>query len=82
MEVSINGKMFPIVGRICMDQCMVFLGKNHNVNRWDKVVFFGADNNSKDAEDLANQIGTISYEILCGINKRVPRIYIDTERNK
>ena len=82
LEVAINGKMFPIVGRICMDQCMVLLGKNHDVKRWDKVVFFGPEENCKTAEDLANQINTISYEILCGVNKRVPRIYIDTGKNK
>lgn len=82
LEVLINGKMFPIVGRICMDQCMVLLGKNYDVKRWDKVIFFGPEKNCKTAADLASQIGTISYEILCGINKRVPRIYIDTEKNK
>lgn len=82
LEVAINGKMFPVVGRICMDQCMVLLGKNHDVKRWDKVVFFGPEENCKTAEDLANQINTISYEILCGVNKRVPRIYIDTGKNK
>lgn len=82
LEVSINGKMYPIVGRICMDQCMVLLGKNHDVKRWDKVIFFGADENCNNAEDLASKIGTISYEVLCGINKRVPRIYIDNGRNK
>ena len=82
LEVYINGKMYPIVGRICMDQCMVYLGKKHDVKRWDKVVFFGPEKNCNNAEDLAKQIDTISYEILCGINKRVPRIYIDTGKNK
>ena len=82
LEVSINGKMYPIVGRICMDQCMVYLGKNYDVKRWDKVIFFGPEKNCNTAEDLANSIETISYEILCGVNKRVPRIYIDTNKNK
>ena len=82
LEVSINGKMYPIVGRICMDQCMVYLGKNYDVKRWDKVIFFGPEKNCNTAEDLANSIETISYEILCGVNKRVPRIYIDTDKNK
>ena len=53
VSVSIKGNNYPVRGRICMDQCMIDLGKNPKVNRWDKVVFFGADNNSKDAEDLA-----------------------------
>ena len=82
LEVSINGKMYPIVGRICMDQCMVYLGKKYDVKRWDKVIFFGPEKNCNTAEDLANSIETISYEILCGVNKRVPRIYIDTDKNK
>ena len=82
LEVSINGKMYPIVGRICMDQCMVYLGKNYDVKRWDKVIFFGPEKNCNTAEVLANSIETISYEILCGVNKRVPRIYIDTDKNK
>lgn len=82
LEVSINGKMYPIVGRICMDQCMVYLGKDYDVKRWDKVIFFGPEKNCNTAEDLANSIETISYEILCGVNKRVPRIYVDTDKNK
>ena len=82
LEVCINNKMYPIVGRICMDQCMVLLGNNYDAKRWDKVVFFGPENNCNTAADLASQIGTISYEILCGVNKRVPRIYIDTGKNK
>jgi len=82
LEVSINGRMYPIVGRICMDQCMVYLGKDYDVKRWDKVIFFGPEKNCNTAEDLANSIDTISYEILCGVNKRVPRIYVDTDKNK
>lgn len=82
LEVSINGRMYPIVGRICMDQCMVYLGKDYDVKRWDKVIFFGPEKNCNTAEDLANSIETISYEILCGVNKRVPRIYVDTDKNK
>ncbi|MBQ4554837.1 MAG: alanine racemase [Spirochaetaceae bacterium] len=82
LEVSINGRMYSIVGRICMDQCMVYLGKDYDVKRWDKVIFFGPEKNCNTAEDLANSIETISYEILCGVNKRVPRIYVDTDKNK
>lgn len=82
LKVTINGEKYPVVGRICMDQCMVLLGKNYNAKRWDKVIFFGPNENCFTANDLAKQIDTISYEILCGINKRVPRIYIDTESNK
>ena len=41
IKVSINGKGYPVRGRICMDQCMIELGKDHKVKRWDKAVLFG-----------------------------------------
>ncbi len=81
LNVVINGKKYPVVGRICMDQCMICLGNNHDVHRWDKVVIFGPGEDCLNAEDLAESAGTISYEILCAINKRVPRVYIDNEKN-
>lgn len=81
LTVTINGKQYPVVGRICMDQCMVCLGNSHDVKRWDKVTVFGYEDGCKTADDLAAAAGTISYEILCGINKRVPRVYIDNEKN-
>lgn len=81
LTVTINGKQYPVVGRICMDQCMVCLGKEHDVKRWDKVTVFGYEKGCQSADDLAAEAGTISYEILCGINKRVPRVYIDNEKN-
>lgn len=75
LKVCINGKKYPVVGRICMDQCMVDLGLNHNVKRWDTVTVFGFDENCLTAADLAENAGTIPYEITCDINKRVPRVY-------
>ena len=81
LNVVINGKKYPVVGRICMDQCMICLGNDHNVKRWDKAVIFGPGEGCQNAEDLAESAGTISYEIICAINKRVPRVYIDTEKN-
>ncbi|MDY6031543.1 MAG: alanine racemase [Treponemataceae bacterium] len=83
LSVQINGKMFPIVGRICMDQCMVDLGSDcgessgEKVKVWDEVTIFGCDDSDGNtAETLANIAGTISYEITCSINKRVPRVYV------
>ena len=60
-----------------MDQCMVDIGKNNpDVHRWDKAVFFGPKNSGalQDAEDIARRTGTIAYEIMTGITKRVPRV--------
>lgn len=76
--VAINGKPYPVRGRICMDQCMVDIGKNNqNVKRWDKAVIFGDTKEGalQNADDLARQIGTISYEVMTGLTKRVPRVY-------
>jgi alanine racemase len=74
--VVIGGKSYPLVGRICMDQCMADIGPYPEVGRFDPVsVFGGADKAALDAAELAARIGTIPYEITCGISKRVPRVY-------
>lgn len=76
-KVIINGKLAPVVGRICMDQCMVDVTEVGEVNIGDDVILMGEDNGVKfDADDIANLIGTISYEVVCMISKRVPRVYI------
>jgi alanine racemase len=74
-SVRINGASYPLAGRICMDQCMADLGPETAIRRWDSVTIFGGD--APSAADIAAKLGTISYEITCGINKRVPRVYSD-----
>jgi len=74
-RVLIGGKFAPIVGAICMDQCMVDVTDIPGVASGDPVVMLGEDGIS--ADDLADVVGTISYEIICGIGKRVPRVYIN-----
>jgi alanine racemase len=80
-SVCIHGKLYPLAGRICMDQCMVDLGINPPVSRWDQVSIFGGADTCCDtvqsAADIAKKLGTIPYEITCNINKRVPRVYIN-----
>ncbi len=78
LEVTINGKNYPVRGRICMDQCMVELGKNHDVKLFDKVVIFGPKESQalNTADDLAKLGKTISYEVLTSIGKRVERDFI------
>lgn len=76
-KVIINGKLVPVVGKICMDQCMIDLTDVENVKLGDEVILLGEDSNIKmDADDIANLIGTISYEVLCMIKNRVPRVYV------
>lgn len=75
LYVFIKGKPYPVVGRICMDQCMVNLGRNHNVERWDEAVIFGSkEEGYTTAEEIADSCGTISYEVLCALTNRVPRL--------
>jgi len=73
-RVLINGKIAPIAGAICMDQCMVDVTDIPNINDGAPVVMMGEAGIC--ADNLAAIVGTISYEILCGIGKRVPRVYI------
>ncbi|MCL2833599.1 MAG: alanine racemase [Treponema sp.] len=77
-SVKIRDKTYPLAGRICMDQCMVNLGNGGEVKRWDEAVIFGPGFTG--AGEIAQKTGTIHYEILCNINKRVPRIYINGEK--
>ncbi len=79
-QAAIGGKSYPIAGRVCMDQCCVDLGAETNVRRWDEAVIFGGGcgDCSLDAAELARRIGTIPYEIMCNINKRVPREYVNS----
>jgi len=72
-ETDAGGDMRSLVGRICMDQCMVDLGKDSTARRWDTVTIFGGA--APHAGVMASQLGTIPYEITCRINKRVPRVY-------
>lgn len=78
LEVTINNKKYPVRGRICMDQCMVELGKNHDVKLFDKVVIFGPEESGAlcTADDLAKIGNTISYEVLTSISKRVYREFV------
>lgn len=79
LKVKINDKMYPIVGRICMDQCMIDLGESTDVKIWDKVTIFGPVNSDElgnTAQTLANLAKTIPYEITCSVDKRVPRDYV------
>jgi len=74
-SVLIRGKAYPIIGVVCMDQCVVNLGNSGEVQRWDEAVIFGPG--FSDACDIANKFGGLPFEILCNINERVPRVYIN-----
>ena len=74
-KVSINGKILDVVGRICMDQCMVKAPLNMEINVGDEVTLIDNDIDELTLEENAKRNQTIKYEILCMINRRVTRIY-------
>lgn len=74
-QVLIQGKRVPVVGRICMDQCMINV-TGLEVSPGDTVTLFGGDEPDKIwIDEVAAWLGTINYEIVCMIDKRVPRVY-------
>ncbi|MBU3213612.1 alanine racemase [Clostridium estertheticum] len=76
-KVIIKGKFAPVIGKICMDQCMIDITRINGVKVGDEVILIGEDENNKfNADIVGGLIGTISYEIVCMIGKRVPRVYI------
>ncbi|QDP39150.1 alanine racemase [Radiobacillus deserti] len=73
-DVLVEGKRMPIVGRICMDQCMIRLDKEYPIGT--KVTLIGKQGDEEiTIDELANHLETINYEIPCMIGPRVPRIY-------
>jgi alanine racemase len=76
-KVLIHGDLYPVVGRVCMDQTMVDVGKSC-VNVGDEVVLMGPQGKlSIRVEDIARICRTIPYEVVCWISPRVPRIYLN-----
>lgn len=79
--VLIHGKKAPILGRVCMDQFMVDVTHIPEVAKGDEVTLLGRDGEEWiDADTIGNLSGRFSYEFLCEISKRVPRIYIQNRK--
>ncbi|CAG5014184.1 unnamed protein product [Parnassius apollo] len=73
--VLVDGQRCEIIGRVCMDQCMIRLPKEYSVGT--NVVLVGKSGTDQvTMEELAEHLDTINYEIICGITLRVPRIYV------
>jgi len=78
-EVLIQGNRYPIVGTVTMDQTMVHVEKD-TIKPGDEAILWGESNQGGEALsalEVANQIGTIPYELVCGVSQRVKRIYIE-----
>jgi len=75
-EALVRGTRVPVVGRVCMDMCMIDVTDVPAVREGDDVVLIGSQGSERiTADDIAAKTGTIAYEVLCGISSRVPRIY-------
>lgn len=76
-EVLINGMRAKGAGRVCMDQMMADITGLEGISEGDEVTLIGTSGNETiTADDLAEIYGTIGYEVICGISRRVPRVYI------
>lgn len=73
----ISGRRYPVVGTVCMDQLLIDLGETLRVTEDDEVTLFGPDCGAPDAAEIARLTGTIPYEVICGIDSRVPREYLN-----
>lgn len=75
-EVLIQGKRYPMVGAITMDQTMVDV-TNDPIKTGDEVILWGeSDQGTIEVSEVADKIGTIPYEVTCGVSRRVPRVYV------
>ena len=80
-QVLIRGVRCPIIGRVCMDQFMVDVTGVPEAQVGDRVTIFGRDGDDEiTADDVADLIGSIGYEVTCLITPRVPRVYVEDGR--
>jgi len=74
-EVLVRGRRHPLVGTVSMDNVTIDLGPETDVSPGDEVVLIGAQGEERIlAEEVAGRLGTINYEVTCGISARVPRV--------
>ncbi len=81
-EVLIRGKRAPVVGIVCMDMTLIDVSHILDVKVGDDVVLFGGQDGAQiSVDEIASKIGTINYEVVCGIDRRLPRVYIKGDKN-
>jgi len=75
--VQVGGRRHTIAGRVCMDQVVLDLGADSTAVAGDEAVLFGAGADGEPtAQDWAEAVGTINYEIVTRVGARVPRLYL------
>ncbi|MEE1351660.1 MAG: alanine racemase [Clostridia bacterium] len=77
-KIAVGDRLFPIAGRICMDQCMIDVSGVNNIKRGDEALIFG--DGAVTADDIASWIGTINYEVPCMLSRRIPRVYMQNSK--
>ena len=82
-EVLVGGRRYPLVGTVSMDNVTIDLGPETDVEPGDEAVLIGAQGEERIlAEEVAARLGTINYEVTCGISPRVPRVRLRRERRR
>ncbi|MCE5315438.1 MAG: alanine racemase [Armatimonadota bacterium] len=76
-EAVVRGTRVPLIGRVCMDQCMIDVTDVPGVGVGDEVTLYGGGYDFLSVSHIAEKVGTISYEVLCNIGQRVPRVYFN-----
>jgi alanine racemase len=77
----INGQKAPVLGRVCMDQCALDVTGIPSVQEGSVVTVYGRDAGAVlPIEQIAEWMDTIHYEVVCSIGHRVPRVYLDGEK--
>ncbi len=80
--MSVAGKKAPVIGRVCMDQVMIDVTGIENIHTGDEVTVIGDGmDGAMSFDDIAELTGTINYEVVCLVGKRVPRVYLKNGRN-
>ncbi|HUO69543.1 MAG TPA: alanine racemase [Solirubrobacteraceae bacterium] len=75
-DVLVCGRRYPLVGTVSMDNITIDLGIETSVRHGDLATLIGRDGTERQtAEDIAHRLGTLNYEVVCGISSRVPRVY-------
>jgi len=72
----VRGQKVPLIGNVCMDQCMFDVTGVEGVEKGDEMILFGRPEDGVTADDLAHITGTINYEIVCTLGQRIPRVYV------
>jgi len=73
----VKGVRIPLIGRVCMDYCMFDVSEAPEIQVGDEVILFGRQEDQVTADELAEIAGTINYEVVCLLNLRIPRVYVN-----